>query len=274
MSSPEIDTPDERQMQDPPSQAYEDVLSSSDHLSNGTAKSTPNLEDVVTDNGSIVKEKENGDTEFKPPTVENGVAISNGVNHDTTGGIVNSEKDEAVGTASATTNDKLEGGGNDDDDDDDDAIDDDGQSVKSEGADEEDALFSTLEHQVEEEEAAHPLEQPTDATAAPKLLQAALKQGEVQMDDSEHGEGTAVQQEKAKVESTKDGNSGGDDHIHHRVSEYGVFFFALNCFALHLTSHGTLWSSRPCLLVHPMDDCDATNVIFQFRTLSNHDLLA
>ena len=90
--------------------------------------------------------------------------------------------------------------------DDDNAKDDDDEddtSVKSEGADEEDALFTTLEIKEEQEEMAHPHEQPSDAKAAPMLLQSALAKGDVKMDDSGN--------EEKKVESV-------DEVVHQRVS--------------------------------------------------------
>ena len=93
-----------------------------------------------------------------------------------------------------------------DSDDDDNAKDDDDEddtSVKSEGADEEDALFTTLEIKEEQEEMAHPHEQPSDAKAAPMLLQSALAKGDVKMDDSGN--------EEKKVESV-------DEVVHQRVS--------------------------------------------------------
>ena len=81
--------------------------------------------------------------------------------------------------------------------------DEDDTSVKSEGADEEDALFTTLEIKEEQEEMAHPHEQPSDAKAAPMLLQSALAKGDVKMDDSGN--------EEKKVESV-------DEVVHQRVS--------------------------------------------------------
>ena len=91
----------------------------------------------------------------------------------------------------------------DDDDNAKDDDDDDDTSVKSEGADEEDALFTTLEIKEEQEEMAHPHEQPSDAKAAPMLLQSALAKGDVKMDDSGN--------EEKKVESV-------DEVVHQRVS--------------------------------------------------------
>ncbi|KAG7374405.1 SNF2-related protein [Nitzschia inconspicua] len=90
---------------------------------------------------------------------------------------------------------------------------DDAQSVKSEGADEEDALFTNLEQEEEKEEASHPHEQPKDATAAPKLLQSALVKGDVKMDDSEHG---AVE-DTVKNSSEEAGEE--EHHIHQRQSQ-------------------------------------------------------
>ena len=95
---------------------------------------------------------------------------------------------------------KSESDDNDDAKDDDE---DDDTSVKSEGADEEDALFTTLEIKEEQEEMAHPHEQPSDAKAAPMLLQSALAKGDVKMDDSGN--------EEKKVEPV-------DEVVHQRVS--------------------------------------------------------
>jgi hypothetical protein len=88
---------------------------------------------------------------------------------------------------------------------DDDAKDDDDVSVKSEGADEEDALFTTLEIKEEQEEKSHPHEQPNDAKAAPMLLQSALAKGDVKMDDS----GNGIEEKKGETV---------DEVVHQRVS--------------------------------------------------------
>ncbi|KAL3921466.1 MAG: hypothetical protein SGILL_002734 [Bacillariaceae sp.] len=75
----------------------------------------------------------------------------------------------------------------------------DAASIKSEGADEEDALFTQLEQEVEAEEAAHPHAQPSDAAAAPTLLKSALAKGDVKMDESEHGAATDAAAEEEHV---------------------------------------------------------------------------
>ena len=80
-----------------------------------------------------------------------------------------------------------------------------------EGAKEEDALFSTIE---KEQEVQGLPEQPKEVTAAPRLLQSALKAGEVRESDSDeekkdNGEETIKSVEKAvSVEH----------HVHQRVS--------------------------------------------------------
>lgn len=56
-------------------------------------------------------------------------------------------------------------------------------SVKSEGADEEDALFSNLELKQEQEAAAQKHQQPVDAKEAPMLLKSAFEKGDVVMDE-------------------------------------------------------------------------------------------
>lgn len=116
----------------------------------------------------------------------------------------------------------------------------DDEDLESEDFDEEEALLVSLEIEKEKEEAeeaAHPHEQPKEITAAPKLLQDALKQGVVTADDSEEEE-EAQRQEKSRVTSvaTKGEKMGmaaddsaiqeekkGDDepvdhHVHARVS--------------------------------------------------------
>jgi len=119
------------------------------------------------------------------------------------------------GTAEATTNGatlkETKADSKDEQEDDDD-----GQSVKSEGAEEEDALFTNLEQKEEQEEAAHPHEQPHDAKAAPVLLQSALAAGDVKLDDSEHSEAVAGAKE---TEGENKDAGGGDHHIHQRQSQ-------------------------------------------------------
>jgi hypothetical protein len=116
-----------------------------------------------------------------------------------------------------------------DSDDDDNAKGDDDEddtSVKSEGADEEDALFTTLEIKEEQEEMAHPHEQPSDAKAAPMLLQSALAKGDVKMDDSGN--------EEKKVESV-------DEVVHQRVS--GEHTYHLQYIYLYLYLYLYLFTS-------------------------------
>jgi hypothetical protein len=55
----------------------------------------------------------------------------------------------------------------------------------SEGAEEEEALFESMEKDNEKEEAEHLQDQPNDVKSAPRLLQSALEQGQVKSDDSE-----------------------------------------------------------------------------------------
>jgi hypothetical protein len=56
---------------------------------------------------------------------------------------------------------------------------------KSEGAEEEEALFVAMEKDNEKDEAEHLQDQPNDLKSAPKLLQSALEQGQVKSDDSD-----------------------------------------------------------------------------------------
>ena len=89
----------------------------------------------------------------------------------------NNERKSAATTIPTTSSD----GGEEDDGE---------NSVKSEGADEEDALFTSLEKNEEQEEAAHPHGQPKDAKAAPMLLQSALAKGDVTMENAVKKEGS------------------------------------------------------------------------------------
>lgn len=92
----------------------------------------------------------------------------------------------------------------------------DSTSLKSEGAEEEDALFTNLEQEVEQEEASHAHRQPDDATAAPKLLQSAIKKGEV-MEDSDSDEKTASKA-KTDVELGEEKKAEAEgEHVHQRV---------------------------------------------------------
>ena len=104
-------------------------------------------------------------------------------------------------------------GGSENDDDDDD---DDNAKGEEDASDEEEQLFVQMEEEVEKEEAIHPLEQPTDVKAAPKLLQTAFEKGEVRADDSE-----SDNEEKKKIEETKqeEAEQPHDHHYHARVSK-------------------------------------------------------
>lgn len=82
---------------------------------------------------------------------------------------------------------------------------------EEEGAKEEDALFSTIEM---EQEAQDLPEQPDEVTAAPRLLQKALTDGEVKETDSDEEKkdnGEVVEQPADTAES-------GEHHVHKRVS--------------------------------------------------------
>lgn len=114
---------------------------------------------------------------------------------------------------------------------DDDGEEDDAESIKSEGADEEDALFTNLEQEEEKEEAAHPHEQPKDTTAAPKLLQSALKAGDVQMDDSEHG--APMKDPEAKPEDSGEEAKEEEPHVHQRVSHLAFSLCICSVIVIH-----------------------------------------
>ncbi len=92
---------------------------------------------------------------------------------------------------------------------------------KEEGADEEDELFTNLEKEEETRLLSSPSlpSQPKDVLAAPKLLQKALEDGQVQASDSEQesdGEKNASLQ--AAADEKKDGASEAP-HIHQRVRD-------------------------------------------------------
>eukprot|EP00537_Pseudo-nitzschia_pungens_P005463 CAMPEP_0172360814 /NCGR_PEP_ID=MMETSP1060-20121228/4775_1 /TAXON_ID=37318 /ORGANISM="Pseudo-nitzschia pungens, Strain cf. cingulata" /LENGTH=839 /DNA_ID=CAMNT_0013082903 /DNA_START=121 /DNA_END=2640 /DNA_ORIENTATION=+ len=123
----------------------------------------------------------------------------------------NPEETAAVkqeGDATAVTESTFASNSNSGDDDEDE------KSIKSEGADEEDALFATLERNEEQEEAAHPHAQPSDAKAAPLLLQSALAKGDVAMDESSSGVKT---EEKGGSEEEKKGEASTDDVPHDQI---------------------------------------------------------
>jgi hypothetical protein len=124
-----------------------------------------------------------------------------------------------IGTANAdasgTAAGAAENGVKDEPDNDGEEDDMDATSIKSEGADEEDALFTNLEQEEEKEEAIHPHHQPKDAAAAPKLLQQAIQAGEVKEDsDTEEKKGEISDSVSADGKMKEDEN----DHHHQRVS--------------------------------------------------------
>lgn len=83
-----------------------------------------------------------------------------------------------------------------------------GDDQKPVGAEAEEALFAALEKNVEKEDAELPHEQPNDVKLAPKLLQSALEQGQVEPEDS------AGEDEKKAAESP---SSPEPHHPHARV---------------------------------------------------------
>ena len=108
-------------------------------------------------------------------------------------------------------------------DDDEDGDGDDDADVE-EGAEEEDALFTSLERDQEKEDEAHAQdEQPKDVAAAPKLLQKAFEKGDVKLEDSESEEEppkkkVATQEEEKKGEETGNQAPTSPVHRHARVS--------------------------------------------------------
>jgi hypothetical protein len=123
------------------------------------------------------------DAVIKPDTIANGDAAS--------------IKNETVPTSSKSSV-------NDEEDDDD---------VVSEGAQEEDALFTSLEIDEEKEEASHPHDQPRDVKAAPRLLQTAFEKGEVKAD--EDSESDAKEEKKAEPESQQASQPAPESPEHH-----------------------------------------------------------
>ena len=91
-----------------------------------------------------------------------------------------------------------------------------------EGADEEEALFVKMEEDEVTEEATLTHEQPTDVKAAPKLLQKALENHEVEPDDSEKVDTSKKEEEKKGEEEIKTGPSEPEHHYHARVSMIGI----------------------------------------------------
>jgi hypothetical protein len=91
--------------------------------------------------------------------------------------------------------------------------------------DEEENFLQNIEKEeakMKEEESAHPHPQPSDAAAAPRLLQDALKSGDVKADESEEEEkkdegasstGDATMKESGKGEAAEE-----QEHVHQRVS--------------------------------------------------------
>ena len=104
-------------------------------------------------------------------------------------------------------------------------LDNDDEEEEEEIIDEEDNLFLNLEkeQQLNEQQHIHDA-QPHDATAAPKLLQAAIQKGEVGLDESEpeseeeHKKMAAAASSSAAAADEKKEEDGGEHHVHHRVS--------------------------------------------------------
>ena len=94
---------------------------------------------------------------------------------------------------------------------------DDEKSIKSEGADEEDALFTSLEKTEEQEEAAHPHDQPKDAKAAPMLLQSALAKGDIKMQESVKIEADGHSKEEEKKGEEEAADSGVLQRVRNKI---------------------------------------------------------
>ena len=106
------------------------------------------------------------------------------------------------------------------------------KEVSEEGEAEEDDLFTSLEHEQEEQEAKQVEAQPKEVTAAPRLLQKALEAGQVHADESE--EESEKEKEEEKKMSASQQVSPEKPHIHQRVSTI-LIFFCVGVFSLLLT---------------------------------------
>lgn len=105
------------------------------------------------------------------------------------------------------------------------------EGLTEDTTDEEENLFIDLEKEKEKEEeneALHPHDQPTDVTEAPRLLQDALKKGEVKDDDSNVESVNIAAASKIDEETESHGAVAEDDaatsgesnhHNHQRVSQ-------------------------------------------------------
>jgi len=106
----------------------------------------------------------------------------------------------------------------------------DDDDIKSE-EDEEDHLFTAIEEQQHQEENAHLNDvQPHDAAAAPKLLQKAIEEGKVGVDDSEAESEEEHKSKKKKIavsrkngggreEKKEETEAGGEHHVHQRNNQ-------------------------------------------------------
>jgi hypothetical protein len=122
-------------------------------------------------------------------------------------GDVASIKNENVPTSSkSSVNDEEEEEEEEDDD------------VVSEGAQEEDALFTSLEIDEEKEEASHPHDQPRDVKAAPRLLQTAFEKGEVKAD--EDSESDEKEEKKTESESQQASQPAAESPQHHHPQNH------------------------------------------------------
>ncbi len=92
-----------------------------------------------------------------------------------------------------------------------------------EDKDEEDDLFAAIEQQQHQNETSHQNDaQPHDATAAPKLLQAALQEGKVGADESEVESEEEHKKEKVEKKADEKKEEGEGGHVHQRVSKNRV----------------------------------------------------
>lgn len=99
-------------------------------------------------------------------------------------------------------------------------------SVKSEGADEEDALFSNLELKQEQEAAAQKHQQPVDAKEAPMLLKSAFEKGDVVMDEESKNDvqkGNAADGDAASEKNVVHQRQNQLDFLLSKASEYSAF---------------------------------------------------
>jgi hypothetical protein len=100
----------------------------------------------------------------------------------------------------------------------------DADMVSEEVVDEEENLFHTLEEETKVKAMQEMVDQPKAVEAAPRLLQTALKEGQVKADDSE--EESDKERETKAADSSPDKPASSEHHVHKRVSSPSAIAFA------------------------------------------------